>query len=104
MGAVEFRFQMRLTCPVWLMPGNHDSIDAMRYAFVDHTELTSQIDEALSPYVPWVREVAGLRLIALDTADQRMSPTLKTQSPPTGSLTPVFARPGTNCRLTKTGA
>ncbi|KRB96915.1 hypothetical protein ASE11_16075 [Hydrogenophaga sp. Root209] len=56
-----------LTCPVWLMPGNHDSVAAMRLAFPDHTELRPVNDEALSPYVLWVREVAGMRLIALDT-------------------------------------
>lgn len=56
-----------LTCPVWLMPGNHDSVEAMRRAFPDHTELTPVTDETLSPYVLWVRQVAGLRLIALDT-------------------------------------
>ncbi len=56
-----------LTCPVWLMPGNHDSINSMRLAFPEHAELTPLADEALSPFVLWVREAAGLRLIALDT-------------------------------------
>ena len=56
-----------LACPVWLMPGNHDSVDAMRLACADHTELAPVNEEALSPYVLWVREVAGLRLLALDT-------------------------------------
>jgi 3',5'-cyclic AMP phosphodiesterase CpdA len=56
-----------LTCPVWLMPGNHDSVEAMRSAFPDHSELTPVNDGALAPFVLWVREVAGMRLIALDT-------------------------------------
>jgi 3',5'-cyclic AMP phosphodiesterase CpdA len=56
-----------LTCPVWLMPGNHDSVEAMRLAFPDHAELKPVSDAALSPFVLWEREVAGIRLIALDT-------------------------------------
>lgn len=56
-----------LSCPVWLMPGNHDSVEAMRLAFPDHSELKPATDTALSPFVLWVREVAGLRLVALDT-------------------------------------
>ena len=56
-----------LACPVWLMPGNHDSVEAMRRAFPDHPELTPLSDGSLAPFVLWVREVAGIRLIALDT-------------------------------------
>lgn len=56
-----------LTCPVWLMPGNHDSVEAMRVAFPDHAELTPVREDALAPFVLWVREVAGIRLVALDT-------------------------------------
>lgn len=56
-----------LNCPVWLMPGNHDAVEAMRLAFADHTELTPVNDESLAHFVLWVREVAGMRLIALDT-------------------------------------
>ena len=56
-----------LTMPVYLMPGNHDSVEAMRSAFPDHSELTPVNDGALAPFVLWVREVAGIRLIALDT-------------------------------------
>lgn len=56
-----------LTCPVWLMPGNHDSATAMRLALADHAELKPLSEAALAPFVLWVREVAGMRLIALDT-------------------------------------
>lgn len=56
-----------LACPVWLMPGNHDAVDALRAAFPDHDELTPLPDPALAPFVLWVREVAGLRVVALDT-------------------------------------
>ncbi|GAB4115125.1 MAG: phosphodiesterase [Rubrivivax sp.] len=50
-----------LACPVWLMPGNHDDAAALRAAFPDHAELTGQ-----GP-VNWVREAAGLRLVAVDS-------------------------------------
>lgn len=50
-----------LTCPVWLMPGNHDDPAALRDAFPDHHELGA------SGPVQWVREAAGLRVVALDT-------------------------------------
>ncbi len=56
-----------LTCPVWLMPGNHDAVEAMRQVFSDHAELTPVDDESLAPFVLWVREVADMRLVALDT-------------------------------------
>ncbi|WP_297648590.1 phosphodiesterase [Hydrogenophaga sp.] len=56
-----------LSCPVWLMPGNHDAAGALRRAFPDHAELAPLPDPALAPFVLWVREVAGLRLVALDT-------------------------------------
>ena len=48
-----------LICPVWLMPGNHDSVEAMRLAFPDFPELNPVSDAVLSPFVLWVREVAG---------------------------------------------
>lgn len=50
-----------LTCPVWLMAGNHDDPAALRAAFPDHDELGA------SGPVQWVREAAGLRVVALDT-------------------------------------
>ena len=56
-----------LPCPVWLMPGNHDSVETMRLAFPDHSELKPWTDATLSSFILWVREVAGIRLIALDT-------------------------------------
>lgn len=60
-----------LACPVWLMPGNHDDAAAMRAAFPDHDELAPLPDPALAGFVLWVREVDGLRLVALDTVVPR---------------------------------
>ena len=60
-----------LPCPVWLMPGNHDEAAALREAFPDHPELAPPDDPALAQHVLWVREVAGLRLVALDTVVPR---------------------------------
>ena len=54
-----------LPCPVLLMPGNHDDATAMRRAFPDHPELAPPDDPTLSSKVLWVREVAGLRVLAL---------------------------------------
>lgn len=57
--------------PVWLMPGNHDDAVALRAAFPDHDELQPPDDASLAPYVLWVRERAGLRVVALDTVVPR---------------------------------
>lgn len=54
-------------CPVWLMPGNHDDHATLRRTFPDHDELRP----ALADHVLWVREVAGLRVVALDTVVPR---------------------------------
>lgn len=54
-----------LGCPVWLMPGNHDDRGALRAAFPDHAELAG------AGPVNWVREAAGLRLVALDSTVPR---------------------------------
>jgi 3',5'-cyclic AMP phosphodiesterase CpdA len=57
-----FRHQMRrLPAPGFVIPGNHDRREAMRSAFAD------------APYMPtsgklnWVQDIAGLRMIGLDT-------------------------------------
>lgn len=60
-----------LGCPLWLMPGNHDDAAALREAFADHDELAPVDDPMLAPHVLWVREVDGLRLVALDTVVAR---------------------------------
>ncbi|NWG73499.1 MAG: phosphodiesterase [Rubrivivax sp.] len=57
--------------PVWLIPGNHDDVAALRAAFPDHDELTPVGDPALAGHVLWAREVAGLRVVALDTVVPR---------------------------------
>jgi 3',5'-cyclic-AMP phosphodiesterase len=57
--------------PVWLMPGNHDDAAALRAAFPDHPELQPQDDPRLAAHVLWVREVDGLRVVALDTVVPR---------------------------------
>ncbi|MDH5339695.1 MAG: phosphodiesterase [Rubrivivax sp.] len=59
--------------PVWLMPGNHDAAGVLRSAFADHPELRPPDDPALAPFVLWAREVAGMRLVALDTVVPRAS-------------------------------
>lgn len=62
-----------LTCPVWLLPGNHDDAAAMRATLPGHEELRPTADaahadgDALAGFVLWTREVAGLRVVALDT-------------------------------------
>ncbi len=54
--------------PVWLMPGNHDDTAVMRQVFADHDELRPPDGEpALAGHVLWVRQAAGLRVVALDT-------------------------------------
>lgn len=57
-----------LTCPVWLMPGNHDAAAALRAAFPDHGYLQPDPhDAALAPFVLYAQALDGLRVVALDT-------------------------------------
>lgn len=62
-----------LAIPAWLMPGNHDDVDALRAAFPDHPELAPDPDPMLAGFVLWERMLAGpsdrpaLRLLALDS-------------------------------------
>jgi 3',5'-cyclic-AMP phosphodiesterase len=60
-----------LSCPVWLMPGNHDDIPTLRAAFPDHPELAQPTDPALAPFVLWQRDLGGMRLVALDSTVPR---------------------------------
>lgn len=48
--------------PLYLMPGNHDDRAALRAAFPDHPYLRQS-----EPYVQFVIEEHGLRLVALDS-------------------------------------
>jgi len=50
-----------LPMPIYLMPGNHDSRDAMRECFPEHSYLPS------SGFLHYTIETAPLRLIALDS-------------------------------------
>lgn len=57
-----------LACPVYLMPGNHDAVPALRLAFADHAYLQPDAaDPALAPHVLFAVDLGGLRLVALDT-------------------------------------
>lgn len=57
-----------LRCPVYLMPGNHDAVPALREAFADHGYLQPVSDAPLlAPHVLYAVDLGGLRLVALDT-------------------------------------
>src|SRR5689334_15886828 len=57
-----------LSCPVYLMPGNHDDGAALRSAFPDHPELQQN---PVGDRVCWAVDIGGLRLVALDTTVPR---------------------------------
>ena len=57
-----------LRCPVYLMPGNHDAVPALREAFADLGYLQPVRDDPLlAPHVLYAVDLGGLRLVALDT-------------------------------------
>jgi len=53
-----------LSCPVYLMPGNHDHRDALRRAFPTHAHLQPA---AGGPYIQYAVDLGGMRLVTLDT-------------------------------------
>lgn len=55
-----------LACPVWLMPGNHDAVPALKAAFPDHAYLRSP-DAAMAPFAQHVHTLGRWRVVALDT-------------------------------------
>ena len=59
-----------LSCPVYLMPGNHDDGAALRSAFPDHPELQQN---PVGDRVCFTVDIGGLRLVALDTTVPRAS-------------------------------
>lgn len=50
-----------LTMPYYLLPGNHDSREAMRTAFPDHAYLKGE------KYIQYATDIGPIRLIAMDT-------------------------------------
>ena len=53
-----------LTCPVYLLPGNHDDRNTLRTAFPDHAYLRN----ARHAYLHYAVDLGGLRLVVLDTS------------------------------------
>jgi 3',5'-cyclic AMP phosphodiesterase CpdA len=63
-----------LTCPVWLMPGNHDATPELRLAFPEHHYLQPMTGrDELSPFVLYAQALDGWRVVALDTVVQGAS-------------------------------
>jgi 3',5'-cyclic AMP phosphodiesterase CpdA len=57
-----------LPCPVWLMPGNHDAVPALKTAFPDHAYLhDTHGDTAMAPFAQHAHTLGHWRVIALDT-------------------------------------
>jgi 3',5'-cyclic AMP phosphodiesterase CpdA len=57
-----------LSCPVYLMAGNHDDGAALRRAFADHAELAQR---PCGERVCWAVDVQGLHLVAVDSTVPR---------------------------------
>ncbi|GAB4208788.1 MAG: phosphodiesterase [Tibeticola sp.] len=57
-----------LPCPVWLMPGNHDAVPALKAAFSDHAYLHGpDAGAAMAPFAQHVHTLGRWRVVALDT-------------------------------------
>jgi 3',5'-cyclic AMP phosphodiesterase CpdA len=57
-----------LTCPVLLMPGNHDAVPHLREAFADHRYLgCTANDPSLAGFALYEASLGSRRLLALDT-------------------------------------
>jgi 3',5'-cyclic AMP phosphodiesterase CpdA len=56
-----------LTCPVYLLPGNHDDRDALRAAFADHDYLR----QSEGAFVQYAVDIGGLRLVTIDSTVAR---------------------------------
>ena len=57
-----------LTCPVLLMPGNHDAVPHLREAFADHRYLACTAhDPSLEGFALFEASLGSRRLLALDT-------------------------------------
>lgn len=56
-----------LGCPLWLMPGNHDSAAALRRSFPDHRYLQAGADPGLEPFVLYAQRLGDWHVVAVDT-------------------------------------
>jgi 3',5'-cyclic AMP phosphodiesterase CpdA len=62
-----------LTCPVYLMPGNHDDRAELRRAFPDHAYLRAAPGAVESDFIQYAADLGGVRLIAVDTVTPQAS-------------------------------